>query len=414
MACDWIPGIEDNRPFLVGREGTWSYGQLRDRVRAMALDERDRPMEACRLVDLRWEREPLARLLACFTARRDVSLCGPVEAGALGAFHGHGFGPLLLLRSGGTTGTPKTVVHAQRRFLADYRPRPEKPLQELILYAPDHIAGLDALMRAVSRGATLVSPESSDPASVAEALEKYRVEVLPATPSFLQFLILSGELENRDLSSVRHIPHGAEAMPDSVRRAVETKFPSAVLHHRFGLTETGALPVESHPTLPELLRLPDSEGARGYAWQVRNGELWVQSPRRMLGTLEEGPLADSDRWYATGDRAEAGSDGHLRIRGRASALINVGGEKVQPEEVEAWLLELEGIRDVEVRAAPHPLTGQTVVARVAMEEGSTLAEIRSRVRRAARAADRRLVEVPTRFEIVHTIERTESGKRRRA
>lgn len=412
MPRQLIPDVDDDRPFLIGSGETWTYGQLRSRVEAMSADERERPLEACRIVDLRWEMDRLARLLACFTAGRDVSLCGPVEAAARASFRGRGFGPLLLLRSGGTTGTPRTVVHAQRRFLADYRPRASEPLRELILYAPDHVAGLDALLRGLSRGVTLVRPESATPAAIAEALEAHRVEVLPATPSFLQFLLLSGELAGRDLSSVHHIPHGAEPMPGGVRAAVKARFPKACLHHRFGLTETGALPVETDPEQPEVLRLPDG-GGRGYAWKVIDGELWVRSPRRMLGTLEHGLLDGDDLWYRTGDRAEQVPGGGVRVLGRESAQINVGGEKVQPEEVEAWLLEVEGIRDVEVRGAPHSLTGQTVVARVVLEQGANVADLRSRVRKAARAAARPLVQMPTKFEPVDAIERTDTGKRKR-
>ncbi|NBD38399.1 MAG: AMP-binding protein [Verrucomicrobia bacterium] len=410
MPRQLIPDVDNERPFLIGGGETWTYGQLWARVEAMGADERERPLEACRIIDLRWEMEPLARLLACFTAGRDLSLCGPVEAATRASFRGRGFGPLLLLRSGGTTGTPRTVVHAQRRFLADYRPRPGEPRRELILYAPDHVAGLDAFMRGLSRGVTLVRPESATPAAIAEALEAHRVEVLPATPSFLQFLLLSGELAGRDLSTVRHIPHGAEPMPASVRAAVKAWFPKARLHHRFGLTETGVLPVEADPEQPEVLRLPDHDD-HGYAWRVVDGELWVRSPRRMLGTLEDGLLDTDDLWYRTGDRAEKVPGGGVRVLGRESAQINVGGEKVQPEEVEAWLLEVDGIRDVEVRAAPHSLTGQTVVARVVLEEGANAVDLRSRVRKAARTAARPLVQIPAKFEHVDAIERTDTGKR---
>lgn len=416
-APSWIPEVEAERPFLLGGAGEASYGELRAAVAGEA--ERLRAAAAavgepeCCAVSLGWELAPLAQLFACWETGTDVSLCGEVAGRRLAPFRKRAGGALFLLRSGGTTGKPVTVVHSHARFLRDYRVRLAPPLRELILYAPDHIAGVDALMRAVSRGATLVRANGTGPRAVAEALERYRVEVLPATPSFLQFLLLSGELAGRDLGSVRVIPHGAEPMPAPLREAVQAVFPQAELQERFGLTETGPLPVESDAVEAGRLRLRD-EGEGGYAWQVVDGELWIRSPRRMLGTLEGGLLEEAaGGWYRTGDRATAEADGSIRILGRERAMINVGGEKVQPEEVEGWLLGVEGICDVAVRGERHGLTGQAVVADVVLAGGSGLAEVRRRARQVAREAGRPLVQVPSRWEAVESIGRTERGKRLR-
>lgn len=403
--------MEAERPFLVGGDGVSTYGDLaaavaRERAQLAGGSE-------CVVLEAGWGLKEISCLLGCLEAGRDCSLAGPVQEKRLKPFRSGTAGGLLLLRSGGSTGQPRTVVHAQKRFVEEYRLRAEDPLRQLILYAPDHVAGLDALLRAVSRGATLVRPEGYDARAIAHALEAERVEVLPATPSFLQFLILSGELAGRKLGTVRHIPHGAEPMPEAVRCAVRRFFPQARLHHRFGLTETGALPVAGDGEDPDRLRL-SAEAGNAYAWKVVDGELWIRSPRRMLGTLEDGPLDPENPWYATGDRAEAGPDGSVRILGRGSSLINVGGEKVQPEQVEMWLMRVDGIQDVQVRGEPHALTGQAVVAEVVVEGGCAMEELRRRIRKAARAGGRPLVEIPVRLERVDTIGRTASGKRSRA
>ncbi len=102
-------------------------------------------------------------------------------------------------------------------------------------------------------------------------------------------------------------------------------------------------------------------GGEGYETKIVDGRLWIRAKSAMLGYLNAPSPFDADGFFDTGDLVEV--DGEwLRILGRKSEIINVGGNKVFPMEVENALLELDNVEDVAVRGEPNPLTGQVVVA----------------------------------------------------
>ena len=100
-------------------------------------------------------------------------------------------------------------------------------------------------------------------------------------------------------------------------------------------------------------------------WRVEQGELWLKTSSRILGYLnaDESSL-EADGWYRTGDLVEEGEGAYLRIIGRQSQLINVGGQKVHPVEVEQVLEELEGVEACKVFASPAPVTGSMVACQI--------------------------------------------------
>ncbi|HSH08895.1 MAG TPA: fatty acid--CoA ligase family protein, partial [Oceanipulchritudo sp.] len=247
------------------------------------------------------------------------------------------------------------------------------------------------------------------PDAVARAITHYQVQILPATPTYLNFLLLSGALDGQKHACVRAIPHGAEPMPPGVRQRLRVVFPNVRLVHRFGMTELGALPVRPDPEEPDALFLDEP----GYSWKIVDGELWIKSPTRMLGTLEAGVLVESDGWHRTGDLAEATPRGSIRVIGRREGLINVGGEKVLPERVEALLLEQPAVLDVAVEAIDNPMTGKAVSARVIFAGDPDPMSLLRAVRVAAREKGLSLAHVPTRIVPVEHLEKTAIGKRPR-
>ena len=357
--------------------------------------------------ELEWKADSFARFIGLILCGKSVVLGSSVPSFDPSPFHAAA--PLLILRTGGTTGQSKHVIHSVEKLFSPHQleDRPEQRL--LVLYAADHIAGIDAFMQALHRGGTLVIPENRDASSVINAIETYQVEVLPATPTFLQFLLLSGLLDEKRLKSVKAIPHGAESMPGALRQRLQAVFPNARLIHRFGLTELGALPVRSDPEDPDTLFLDAAE----YSWEVREGELWIKSPTRMLGTVEEGPIGQGDHWHPTGDLAEITKQGSIRILGRREGIINVGGEKVLPETVEGLLLEQAVVLDAAVSGIPNPLTGNAVSAKVVFRgEPDTIALLRS-LRSVVSERGLSLANVPTRLEAVQELPKSRFGKRLR-
>ena len=312
----------------------------------------------------------------------------------------------LVLFSSGTSGEPKAMVQNLTALIAAHSGRKPSNLPVCILLQFDHIGGLNTLFGALASGALVVIPRDLTPAAVAEAIATHRAAVLPASPTFLNLLLASGEVERRDLTCLRLISYGTEPMPEPLLARLRAAFPAAKLLQTFGTSETGIARTESPDPGSLFFRFSDP----GQEWKIVEGELWLRSKTQTLGYLN----APSDRftadgWFRTGDRAEAGPDGTLRVLGRAGEVINVGGEKLMPQEVEAVILGVEGVLDCRVRGEPSALTGQTVVAEVVALPGADQETLRSAVRSACRASLARH-KVPTRVVFVETVS-SERGKK---
>ena len=269
--------------------------------------------------------------------------------------------PGLILATGGTTGTPKLVLHDLVALLALVPMKTGRMRRTLPLMRFDHIGGLDMAWRALAGGQVLVAPPAElTPGSVGAAIARHQVEVLPATPSFLNLLLLTEINRLHDLGSLRVVPYGAEPMPAELLARLRAVLPQCEFVQRFGTSETGALPVQS---VAGGLRLPDSPA--GFAWKVVDHELWVRSPARALGYLSGGGYRfTAGGWFRTGDLAEQQLDGTINVLGRWEELINVGGEKVLPSVVESVLQSHPLVADCRVLAAPNALLGQVVVVEI--------------------------------------------------
>ena len=154
-------------------------------------------------------------------------------------------------------------------------------------------------------------------------------------------------------------------------------------------------------------------GARGVALRVRDGVLQVRSPRTMKRYVNKDTEAviTSDGWLITGDMVDQVGD-RVLFRGREDVMLNVGGAKVQPEEVEAQLLGLPEVVEASVYGVPNPLTGMVVGADIVLR--ADLMELDAR--RSILAQLRRKLEsykVPRVLHFVDTIEVSPAGKKER-
>jgi acyl-CoA synthetase (AMP-forming)/AMP-acid ligase II len=153
-------------------------------------------------------------------------------------------------------------------------------------------------------------------------------------------------------------------------------------------------------------------GGEGFETRVVDGLLEVKARSAMLGYLNAPSPITEDGWFKTGDAVETDGE-YFHILGRKSELINVGGEKVFPQEVEAVILELAEVAEVTVWGAPNPITGQIVCARVRPQEGQNTPEIVKRVR--AHCASRlERFKIPLKIELVNDPLHGERFKKRRA
>lgn len=300
--------------------------------------------------------------------------------------------PGLVIFSSGSTGNHKAVLHDFSAVLEKFRkPRQRKTTLTFLLF--DHIGGIDTLFNTFSSGGTVVTVNSRDPETVCRTIARHRVHTLPTSPTFLNLLLISEAYRNHDLSSLQVITYGTEPMPESTLARLREVFPGVSLVQTYGLSELGVL--RSRNRDPGSLWIKFS--GEGFETKIVDGTLWVRAQTAMLGYLNAPDLFDEEGWLNTQDAVEVDGE-YIRILGRVSDLINVGGQKVYPAEVENVLMGLENVRDVAVYGERNPLTGQIVAARVNLIEPESLEDFKRRLRAYCRG---RLApyKIPVRIEI---------------
>ena len=282
--------------------------------------------------------------------------------------------PGLVLFSSGSTGKPKGMLYDFWRVLDRFKVQ-RPPVVAIPFLLLDHFGGINTVLAITSSLGTVVTTEDRQLQTICAAIERYKIDLLPTTPSFLTMLAATDLPERYDLSSLRRISYGTETMPQATLDRIRQRFPNVELQQTYGLSELGVLRSQSRADGSLWVRI----GGQGFETQVRDGILWIRSEFRMLGYLNAPSGFDDEGWFNTQDRVEV--DGEwFKILGRVTDLINVAGQKVYPAEVEDVILQLPNVADVVVKGEKHPLLGQIVVAHVALSEPEPLSELRARVR----------------------------------
>ena len=269
----------------------------------------------------------------------------------------------LILFSSGSTGKPKAMLQNLDNLCNVHNKKRPKPIVMMIFLMFDHIGGINTLLGLLMIGGVMVIPSNRDPLHVSGLIEKYKVKVLPASPTFLNLLLMSDSHKKYDLSSLRMITYGTESMPESLLIKLRDNFKRAKFLQTFGTSETGIAQMRSKSSESTLMKFDDPN----LEHKIINGKLFLRSSTQISGYLNASMDSfDSEGWFDTGDLAEEAEDGYIKIIGRSKEIINVGGEKVLPNEVETVLLEMEYVDDCIVYGKPNPIMGQSVNADVVM------------------------------------------------
>jgi acyl-CoA synthetase (AMP-forming)/AMP-acid ligase II len=322
---------------------------------------------------------------------RDIEVRNPLTRKLAIQADGKG-NPGLIVFSSGSTGKSKAALHDFTLLLEKFKVR-RHSLVTLMMLALDHLGGLNTLFYVLSNGGTIVFMEGRDPETVCRAIDCHSVALLPTSPTFLNLLLISEAYKRHNLSSLRRITYGTEVMPLRTLQRLHEILPGVDLLQTYGLSELGVLRSKSRSTDSLWVKV----GGEDFETKVKEGTLWVRAKSAMLGYLNAPSPFDSDGWFNTGDSVEVDGE-YIRILGRKSELINVGGEKVYPVEVENVLLEMENVEDVAVSGAPNSITGQIVVARFSLSGPEELRDFRKRMREFCRG---RLAafKIPAKIEI---------------
>lgn len=269
--------------------------------------------------------------------------------------------PGLVLFSSGSTGPSKAALHDMHLILQKFKAQ-RKAYRSVSFLLFDHIGGINTMLYLLANGGCLVTLNDRSPDTVLNCIEKHRVELLPTSPTFINLILLSEAYQRYDLSALKMVTYGTEPMPEVTLKRFHQILPQVELRQTYGLSEIGIMQSKSKRSDSLWVKI----GGDGYQTRIVDGILHIKARSAMLGYLNHPDPFTEDGWLVTGDRVEKDGE-YVKILGRESEIINVGGEKVYPVTVESVLQTLENVADVTVYGKDNPITGQMVCADVRLK-----------------------------------------------
>lgn len=315
----------------------------------------------------------------------------------------------LVLFSSGSTGKPKAMIHDLDQLLGSFKNKKKKRLNFMVFLMFDHIGGLNTLFNCLSMGVKIIIPNSRRAENVCSLIEEYKVHILPTSPTFLNLMIIGNCFEKFDLSSLKMITYGTEPMQESLLVKLKEKLPRVKFLQTFGTSETGIAQISSKSSTSTLIKIDDPN----LEYKIVNGELWLRSKTQILGYLNASmEQFTEDKWFMTGDIVEQYEDNYLKVVGRSKEVINVGGEKVLPVEIESELMKLEFIYDCLAYSVKNAITGQSVGVSVAVDESLSAKDVKTLIRKHFKS-NLAPYKVPTKIKVLEKIQFGERFKKNR-
>jgi acyl-CoA synthetase (AMP-forming)/AMP-acid ligase II len=259
----------------------------------------------------------------------------------------------------------------------------------------DHFGGFNTLLSVFAYGGMGVCLPSRIPEVICRAIEESKADLLPTTPTFINLLLASRCYKSFDLSSVKLITYGTEVMAPATLNKLRQVFPNAKIKQTYGLSELGVLRSKSENDDSVWVKV----GGTGFETKIIDNILWVRSEANMIGYLNAPNPFDEEGWMCTGDQVEVRGD-YIRILGRKSDMINVGGQKVFPAEVEDVLLEDDNVVEATVVGISHPMMGNIIKAKITLLKDEPIGVVRERLR-AYCLTKMAKYKIPVKFEFLH-------------
>ena len=333
----------------------------------------------------------------------------------------------LVLYTSGTTAGPKMVplTHANLTASAGNIARhlalspADRCLNVMPLF---HIHGLvGALLASLTGGGSVVCTPGFSPEHVFDWLEESEATWYTAVPTMHQEVLarVAANRETIGRCRLRFIRSSSAALAPEVMSGVERAFNVPVIE-AFGMTEASHQ-IASNP-LPPGRRVPGSVGvAAGAEIAIMDpsgrllaagetGEIVVRGPGvagGYEGNADANATAFRDGWFRTGDLGRLDHDGYLFITSRLKEIVNRGGEKISPREIDEVLLEHPGVAQAAAFAVPHPSLGEDLAAAVVLRPGSCADQSELREFLFSRLSD---FKVPSQIVFVETLPTGNTGK----
>ncbi|HYL90332.1 MAG TPA: class I adenylate-forming enzyme family protein [Burkholderiales bacterium] len=287
--------------------------------------------------------------------------------------------PFLLLYTSGTTASPKGVPHAYRTMLGNSRMGAQEhrltPASRVLCPAPfSHLYGLYSLHCAWSVGACTCLLPAFKPDELAAAVEKYKPTALWCGPAHVAACRNAGLFDKHDWSSLKLAIVSGSIAPPALVRYFADMLPGCAITQLWGMTELQAA-LYSRPG-DGIEAASVSAGRPSPGTQVRiaeDGELQVRGPLTFSGYYNN-PEANrnaftADGWFRSGDLAEQKGK-YFAITGRIKDVINRGGVKFNPADVEALLVSHPAIQEAAIVPMPDPILGEKACAFVTLKPGA--------------------------------------------
>jgi acyl-CoA synthetase (AMP-forming)/AMP-acid ligase II len=288
----------------------------------------------------------------------------------------------VTILTSGSSGQPKAVRHSWESLARPVRRTSDRLGHRwLLTYRPNLYAGLQVILQCVLNGGTLAAPRPGmSAAKVAQFAASARVQFISATPSHWRWLLTFADAEVLRRLDLLQITLGGEVVSQEILDRLAELFPGARLVHIYATTELGRCFSVTDGKAGFSARFLDQRSSDGVELQIINDELCVRSANGMQGyDGDSGRSYDPNVWFPTGDLVGVMGD-RVHFLGRASDMINVGGNKVHPLEIERLIRSVAGVADVRVYGRKSSITGQLVECELVAAEGADATRVEEAVR----------------------------------
>lgn len=301
----------------------------------------------------------------------------------------------VTLFTSGTTGVPKKVSHSFSS-ITRYVKMSERNMNSVwgFAYNPTHMAGLQVFFQALLNGNSIVKLFELSKQDIYNEIKTNKITNISATPTFYRLLLPCDKV----FTSVTRITSGGEKFNENTIYKLKEVFPNAKITNVYASTEAGSLFASKNDVFT--IKSEDEAFVR-----VVNGELLIH--KSLLGESE----LEVEKWYNTGDLIEVLSDNPLEFRflSRKSDMINVGGYKVNPLEVEEAIHSLSGVRNVRVFSKTNSVLGNIICCEVVtdnekLKESSIREYLQSKIQE---------YKIPRIIRFVDDLSTTRTGKIKR-
>ena len=296
----------------------------------------------------------------------------------------------------GTTGRPKKVTQLFKNLTRAVKVR--ESLKDSVwgfAYNPTHFAGLQVFFQALYNKNTIVYIFNKGFDEVYLDFVDYTITNMSCTPTFMKMLLPSVK---KDLVAVKSLTFGGEKFDSKIEKELKKKFSVASVKNIYASTEAGSLLKADG----EFFLIPNRFTE---VVKIENNELLIH--KELLGTSESFNLEGD--WYKTGDIVQFKDEKRFKFKNRKSEMINVGGYKVNPSEVEAIIKEIKGVEDIIVFGRDNSVMGKIVVAHIIKNKNEDKKDLKERIKKitSSKLQDYKL---PRLIKFVDSFDLTRTGK----